>query len=297
MINIPIPRIEDLVTARSDLSDIEFVDTGGFKVVFKAKVKRAVEAVKLVYLPPPSETDEGDDRSVIVARVKREIGALERCQTECLVRLGTIQLEPIRVGSHDYLLYSEEFVPGTSLRQRIKAKYCPAFTELKALSRSLMLALDAINSIGHIHRDVKPGNVMATGNPKRPFVLLDLGIAYKVHGTDLTQKGGIMGTTRYMAPEVFGSNYKDTLDIRADMYSAGVTVFEYAAGEHPIASRGEDQRTTIYRILYQPSRKLKELRSDLPGSFCDMIDRCIKKLPALRFSTPTAVLSRLEEIR
>jgi len=71
-----------------------------------------------------------------------------------------------------------------------------------------MQALDAINAIDHIHRDVKPGNIMVTGNTMRPFVLLDLGIAYKIHGTELTRKGGHPGTTSYMAPELFDQENK-----------------------------------------------------------------------------------------
>lgn len=97
-----------------------------------------------------------------------------------------------------------------------------------------------------------------------------------------------------MAPELFRPNYKDVLDIRSDIYSAGVTIFEFATCEHPLARRGENQYATLYRIQHQMPPKLETLREDLPDFFCRMIDRCIKKTPALRFRDPQAFLSELE---
>ena len=65
---------------------------------------------------------------------------------------------------------------------------------------------------GYVHRDIKPHNVMRTGNPDRPFVLLDLGIAFAVNETSLTFRPGErmpVATYRYLAPEmlrrIFGS--------------------------------------------------------------------------------------------
>ncbi len=263
---------------------------GGFKAVYKAEIHGRVEAVKVVYIPP--ETEENGSREEIIARVKREIDALSRCRTNRLVALGSLALEPISVGGHDYLIYSEELLPGDSLRQRMKTR--PGYQELRVLMQCLMEALRAIEQSGHIHRDIKPDNLMVTGLPERPFVVLDLGIAFKLRGTELTARGGPPGTVIYMAPELFQPQYKEALDIRADIYSAGVTVFEYAAGEHPFHRRGEGEYTTVYRILHQPPAKLAELRPDLPKPFCRMVDRCFKRLPALRYPNPVAVLRALE---
>ena len=293
MSNIPTPEIKDLANARRDISNIQFVAAGGFKAVYKAEIKGQTEAVKLAYLPPEQEED---DRAEIEARVKREINVLRLCETDCLVHLGSIELTQIRIGAHDYFIYSEEFIAGETLMQRIKQKDKPSFSQLKFLSCCLMKSLSVIDKAGHIHRDVKPGNIMVTDNSKRPFVLLDLGIAYKVHGTELTRKGEHPGTTYYMAPELFSPNYRDVLDIRSDIYSAGITIYEYASGEHPLARQGENIGTTINRILNQQPRKLKELRADLPDSFCELVDRCIKKLPALRYSRPAIVSNIMEGI-
>jgi serine/threonine-protein kinase len=291
-----IPTIEELKQVRPDFQSIEFVDTGGFKAVYKVQLGIHLEAIKVVYIPP--EAEENDTREEIVARVKREIDALKLCRTNRLVSLGSLELQLISISGRDYLIYSEEFLPGESLRARIRARHQPNYDELRSLTQCLMEALQAVSDIQHIHRDVKPGNVITTGNAERPFVLLDLGIAFKLHGTELTARhAGPPGTLHYMAPELFQPNYKDALDIRSDIYSAGITLYEYAAGVHPLARIGESEYTTIFRILNQSPVKLVSLRNDLPDSFCSIVDRCIKKLPALRFPNPKTVLRILEETR
>lgn len=175
-----IPSAEDVQKARRDLAQVEFVASGGFKAVFKATLGGQVEAIKLAYIPP--EAEEDTSREEIVARVKREIGALRMCRTSRLVSLGSIDLQMIAISGRDYLIYSEEFLPGETLRVRIRSRYQPGFDELRCLTRCLAEGLHAIAQTGHIHRDVKPGNVIGTGNQERPFVLLDLGIAYKITG-------------------------------------------------------------------------------------------------------------------
>jgi len=119
-----------------------------------------------------------------------------------------------------------------------------------------------------------------------------------LHGADLTARGGgPPGTLLYMAPELFRPDYKEALDIRSDIYSAGVTLFEYAAGVHPLARTGEEAYTTVYRILRQAPPKLGSLRQDLPERLCQAIDRSIKKMPALRYRNPQAFLNELEALR
>jgi len=263
--------------------------------VFRAAVGQATEAVKVIYIPPAAQEDSSRDE--IGHRVKREIEALRLCRSNRLVKLGSLQLETFSFNQRDYLIYSEEFLEGETLKARITRGHRPNQAEVMLLARCLMEALREIERIGHIHRDVKPGNIMALPQPERPFVLLDLGIAFKLHGTELTVRGGgPPGTLLYMAPELFRPDYKQALDIRSDIYSAGVTLFEYAAGQHPLARRSEDIGTTVYRILRQTPPKLASLRPDLQERLCSAIDRCIKKMPALRYRDPQAFLNELEGI-
>jgi serine/threonine protein kinase len=288
-----VPTAEEVAEVRPDMEDLEFVAAGGFKAVFKAKVGEKVEAVKIAYIP--SAAMEDSSREEIALRVKREIDALKLCRTNRLVKLGSIELQGLSIRGRDYVIYSEEFLEGETLKDKIARGHRPDSEELNLLARCLMEALRELESIDHIHRDVKPGNIMALSSPERPFVLLDLGIAYKMQGTELTVHGaGPPGTLLYMAPELFRPDYKEVLDIRSDIYSAGVTLFEYATGEHPLARRGEDLATTVYRIVRYAPAKLATLRHDLPEWLTNAIDRSIKKMPALRYRNPQALLNQLE---
>ncbi|MBK8810353.1 MAG: serine/threonine protein kinase [Acidobacteria bacterium] len=288
-----IPSPPELMATLPSVTNVEFIASGGFKAVFKAEVNGESEAVKLVLLP---ELTEPDLRNQITARVEREVKVLENCKNPFLVKIGSLNLEEKTIGAHDYLVYSEELLVGESLLDVIEKGRSPNQDELIILARCLMTALDEIAMLGHIHRDVKPGNIIFTGETERPFVLLDLGIAFKMHGTELTAPGaGPPGTMIYMAPELFQPNYKDLLDIRSDIYSAGVTIFEYAAGSHPLARTGENPYATLYRIVKMSPPRLQTLRPDLEDWFCEMVNRCIKKTPALRYRNPKAFCEELEK--
>lgn len=167
-----IPTVGDLRLAIPQLGDAEFLTSGGFKAVYQAELSGQRQALKVVLLPP--EEEEGS-REQIVARVLREIDILGGCQTQYLVKLGS--LEPIffSASAHEYLAYSEEFLPGRPLIDLIKQGVRPSLETILSLSRCLLEALNEIASLGHIHRDIKPHNVIATGLPDRPFVVLDLG--------------------------------------------------------------------------------------------------------------------------
>lgn len=288
------PDESEILADMPEVKSAEFIATGGFKHVFRADINGKEEALKIAWLP---EDEEDDERTRRVARLEREIDVLSKCTTPSLVKLASVQPATLTIAGRDYFVYSEEWLPGQPLTEVIKTGQQTTFDEALSLTTSLMEALSEINSTDHIHRDVKPANLMATGLADRPFVLLDLGIAFKVQGTELTGPGaGIApGTTRYMAPESFSPSYKSSVDIRADIYSAGTTIFEFAAGKHPLVKKYEDVFTTRDRIMNYPPPKLETFRSDFPEWFCLLIDRTVKKNPSLRFRNPNAVLEEIKK--
>src|SRR5439155_21288214 len=97
-----IPTVQELAGARPDLTDIESVNSGSFKAVFKVAVGQGFEAVKVIYIPPAAEEDS--TREEIAARVRREIEALRLCKSDRLVKLGSLQLEPLSISQRDYLI-------------------------------------------------------------------------------------------------------------------------------------------------------------------------------------------------
>jgi len=293
--SFPVPSAEGIQSTLALSETPVHIETGGFKAVYRMETPSGSEAIKAVYIPP-SDNEDDTTRAQLIARAKREIETLGKCISPALVQLGSIEPQLCSVEGHDYLIYGEEFLPGDSLTSWIDRNPRPPLHKLKALFSSLIGLIRELSQAGYLHRDIKPANVIETGIAGRPFVVLDLGIAFKMHGTELTQRGGPPGTLLYMSPELLKPNYKDVMDFRCDLYAAGLTVYVVASGKHPFALRSEHEYATAYRIMSQRPRPLAELRSDLPEEFCAIVDRCIRKKPALRYARLEIVESELQEV-
>ena len=295
------PPVDQIQQRIPEISALEPVKVGGFKAVYRAKIGNQVEAFKIVQLPPMG-TDElaAAFRREAVSRVKREIDILGKCDAPELVKLGTLPPVEMRFGDIDYVAYSEEFLDGQDLWDLIKSpQLYPDEQELRVLFCSLLRAVRQLWGHGYIHRDIKPGNVMKIAKPGRPFVVLDLGIAYSIRETALTYNPSerIPATYRYMAPEMMSPNFRENLDYRSDLYCAGLTVYEYAAKHHPFARDPEDVIRTVTRALREPANPLRQHRADLSDEFCMLIDQMLKKRPALRPSNLERLIAILEGSR
>ncbi|MBC8199867.1 MAG: serine/threonine protein kinase [Desulfobacterales bacterium] len=287
-----IKQLQDSLKGKVDR--LSYLNQGGFKAVYKGYVHERLEAIKVVYIP--ADINKEDERIELIGRVKREIEALDKCKSPEFVHLGSLPTELININGIDYILYSEEFLDGENLRSKLKQNHKPDLPELIHLTVTLLKAIKLLKENDLIHRDIKPGNTIKLKSHERPFVILDLGVAFKIHGTALTRNSMFRpGTLPYMAPEMFNPRFRENLDYRSDMYSAGVTVYEYASGVHPIRKRGEDAYTTMYRILKTQPQSLSTLRPDLPSDFCKIIDQLIKKLPALRPASIQMLLKKVKE--
>lgn len=290
------PNIELLGEALENIEIIRFINEGGFKAVYEAIINSGKkEALKVIFIP--HETDEPDAFNEIHLRIKREIEALDQCNCPYIVKLGTLSPHQYVIQNLDYIIYSEELLQGKTLREQINEGYKPNLYECKTLFLCFLYVISELKKKGIIHRDIKPGNVFTLDNPHRPYVVLDLGIAYKLHSSAITNNPEIrMGTLPYMSPELFNPNFRDLIDFRSDLYSAAVTLYEYASGVHPIARRGEDDFTTMYRIVNNSPVALNNHRPDLPSFFCNVIDQLNRKKPALRPSNLVELIKKMEAI-
>lgn len=165
------------------------------------------------------------------------------------------------------------------------------------LMKCLLLAIKELWSMRYIHRDIKPANVIKLDDPQRPFVLIDLGIAFGLLETGLTYNAAFRdppATFRYLAPEMANPAFRSNLDYRSDLYTAALTCFEYAAGQHPIARDSDDVIRTVTRALHDVPRPLQSLRPDYSPAFCRLIDQLLKKKPALRPANLDSLIKQME---
>lgn len=290
------PSEESIKAAFPEVAALAFIASGGFKGVYRAEINGNLQALKLINVPdvPAADSEFVRMRDELVRRVEREIEILRKCNSKCIVKLGILPPLSKDIDGKKFIAYSEEFLEGKNLWELLRdpgtAK--PDEAELKMLMRALLEAIREFWQQGIIHRDIKPCNVIKTSDAARPFVLLDLGIAFSRVDTPLTQ-GWIPATYRYFAPEMANPNFRDSLDYRADLYTSALTVYEYAAKVHPLARDFDDPIVTVSRAVKIPPASLKSLRPDISEDFCDLIDKLLNKIPALRPGNIAMLMKRI----
>jgi serine/threonine-protein kinase len=144
-------------------------------------------------------------------------------------------------------------------------------------------AVGAAHALGIVHRDLKPQNIfLCQKNGQLDFVkVLDFGISKMLHGqTETTQKGTIMGTVSYMAPEQAMGRQAD-ISAQSDIFALGIILFECLTGERAFA--GDTPMSILYNICNTP---LPDIRMVLPGAsdeLAEVLRRATAKSAADRY--------------
>jgi eukaryotic-like serine/threonine-protein kinase len=177
---------------------------------------------------------------------------------------------------------------GQTLSARLRERGPLPLVESVDVLRQILNGLARAHEAGIVHRDVKPGNLMLT--PYDEVKILDFGLAKLTHGPlQLTQTGFVHGTAAYMAPEQAKGQKADH---RADIWSAGVVLFEMLAGRHPF--RGEHPAAILYAVVHDEPEPLSGLRDDVPPEVEDVVATALQKDPAFRYQTVRDMLGALE---
>ena len=144
-------------------------------------------------------------------------------------------------------------------------------------------ALDAIHTAGVLHRDLKPGNVMLRDDGT--LALIDFGLAKDAAlAMQVTDHGQIFGTPHYMSPE---QGHGEAIDVRSDLYSLGVMLFEMLTKQKPYAA--ENPMAIIYKHKNEPVPTLPEAFAALQP----LIDKLLAKKPVDRFPNALAAMDAL----
>jgi len=172
-----------------------------------------------------------------------------------------------------------EFVDGRSLRNLLddSKRLSPKLTV--HIGTSICSALDAAHRNNIIHRDVKPGNVLVTKSGR--VMLTDFGIAKALgSGEDLTSENIMMGTAKYLSPEQVKG---DELDLRADLYSLGLVLYECLAGRVPFVGKN-DTETALAR-LQRDATDIATIRDDVNADLAAVIHRMLERRPDRRYAS------------
>ena len=185
-------------------------------------------------------------------------------------------------GGAPRLWFTMPFVPGGSLRDRLRREGRLTIEEALRIVRETAGALQYAHDEGVIHRDIKPENVLLSHHES--VLVADFGVARPMEPPDgghITGAGLAVGTPTYMAPEQAVG--EGTVDARADQYALAVTAYEMLAGAPPFAG---PTAAAILSIRYtQPTPSLRAVRPEVSPAVDEALRRALAVEPAERFGS------------
>lgn len=258
----------------------EFLGAGAMGRVYRARHRWLEMNVAFKIL----KEDLYDDESC-VARFRREAIAAARLNHPNIVRACDGGME-----GHTLFLVTE-FVPGVSLAELLNTHELSVADICEIICQAAE-ALQHAHERGMVHRDVKPSNMMLSADGR--VKVLDLGLARFAQGhATLTETGQFMGTLDFMAPEQAGDSRH--VDIRADIYSLGCTLYCLLTGQPPFSGPAFD--TPVSKMLAHsdsepPAVTLR--RPKVPAGVLDCLRKMMAKHRDERPNCPAEVVQMLK---
>jgi serine/threonine protein kinase len=259
---------------------------GGMAIVYKARQlgpKRLV-AIKVI------DRSLADDQEIL-ARFRQEQALTARQTHSNLVAA----YDAGWAAGCPYLVM--EFVPGDDLGGLAQRHGPLPVAETCEIIRQAALGLQHLHNQGLVHRDVKPSNLMLT--PSGRVKVLDLGVARDLRGAGererITSHGQFLGTLNYIAPEQVLDSH--AVDIRADIYALGCTLYELLAGQPPFAGPAcESVFQKMKAHLEAPVPPIRERRPDVPERLAVALGRMLAKDRERRFACPADVVVAVQPL-
>jgi len=236
-------------------------------VVYEAidpSISRRV-AVKELCIPPNLT---GDDRRERIERFWREGKAAGRLSHPNIVTVFEVGKDG------DRYFIAMELLEGQSLRDVLKARGALPIQDAVNYALQISEALSYAHRNGVIHRDIKPENVHVL--PGGHIKITDFGIARLIGEASITQDGQVFGTPSYMSPEQVSGK---SIDIRSDIFSLGVVLYEMVVGKKPFIG------DTVVTITYNIMNLEAPTPAGVPPNVSTAIRKAMAKDPADRFSS------------
>ena len=226
---------------------------------------------------------------ILVKDTASQPEALARFQREARITSGLghphiVEIVDFNVGPDGRPFIVMELLEGESLATRLRRGRVPV-EQAASIARQTTSALHAAHRKGIIHRDLKPENIFLCRRGIRDdyVKLLDFGISKVLDSkSGLTRAESLLGSPAYMAPELVREGSSGT-DVRADIYSMGVVLFEMLAGEEPF--KADSIYNLLYKIVNEDPPSLGALQPEVPPPVERVVARAMRKNPDQRHNT------------
>jgi len=260
---------------------LDFLGDGGMGQVFLAEHQLMKRQVALKVPPAKKMSEKG-----MAERFVREARALAALDHPNIVRAHDLE----KWGGL-YML-AMEYVDGPNLRDYVSEHGPRPIGQAAHYIAQAAQGLQHAHEAGWVHRDIKPANLLV--DPAGVVKVLDLGLAFLL-GDDAespTRKfdeSNVLGTADYLAPEQAIDSHE--VDIRADIYSLGATMYFLLTGR-PIFDCSTVAQKLVAHQMKEPT-PIRQLRPDVPPALARILNKMIAKSPAERYQTPAEVAEAL----
>jgi serine/threonine protein kinase len=270
---------------------LEALGAGGMGQVFKARHRLMERTVALKVIHPRYLR-----HPTAVRRFRQEIRTLARLDHPNIVRAYDAYQ------ARDLHVLVMEYVHGKDLARLVRQRGPLPVAEACHYVRQAALGLQHAHEHGLVHRDLKPSNlIVARGEGSHPLdpprvKVLDLGLAL-IREEERPVAGGpgpsgpILGTLDYMAPEQLQD--PQAVDIRADLYSLGCTLYHLLAGHPPFRTPVLND-AIARRNAEAPLPPIRAERTEVPEALVAVLQRLLARDPAQRYATPAVLAEALE---
>ena len=249
---------------------------GGMGAVYQARDLELNRKVALKVIRPDLARNPA-----IIERFKQEILLSQKVTHKNVIRIYDL-------GEGEGVKFiTMEFIEGQDLRSVIHERKKLPPGEAVEIMEQICLALEAAHSVGVIHRDLKPQNVMREESGR--ILVMDFGLARNLEGGGMTQTGALVGTMEYMSPEQ--ALAKD-LDQRSDLFSAGLIFYELLTGQMPY--RADSALASLIRRTQERAVSVLDYDNTIPAALSQIVSKCLERDPALRYQTAAELLADLQ---
>ena len=259
---------------------------GAMGTVWLARDSALARLVALkTFRVPHRESLDPEDTAALRRRMLREA---QRAGTLSHPNVVTIY-DIVEAGPDETSFYMVmEYVEGEGLDVRMRAEGPMKLSEVAPITTQIASALDHLHARGIVHRDVKPGNVLVTGDGR--LKITDFGIARTEDPTQ-TLDTEVYGTPHYMAPEQIQGG---AVDARTDVFALGAVLYEMLTGNR--AFPGATVAEVAHRVVYGNPAEGRRDGRPLPAAVQQVLHHALAKEPADRYPTAGALAAAVQDL-